>query len=104
MNDPCDQVSCCDVCGREGPTSVHASSLGPASMAFCGACLERKAEPLMMVATAIFFAKRHNDGDLSQLANVVSFVDGAYVDLDRVLKHCDELEVIVREEFFGPDD
>lgn len=41
----------CDVCGKEENIHVHASTMGPISLAYCTACLEAGLEPYnIMVA------------------------------------------------------
>lgn len=92
----------CDVCGAEGPAMVAASGLGPASFAYCPTCLDRNAEPFMMVATRVCFAGGPINGDLEELADVVTYADGRYLGLDAVLaRYDDELEAEIREMFFG---
>lgn len=92
----------CDICGATGPAMVAASGLGPASFAYCPTCIARHAEPFMMVATRVCFAGGPVNGNLEELADVVTYADGHYVGLDAVLaRYDDELEAEIREMFFG---
>jgi hypothetical protein len=93
--------SCCDVCGSERQTSVSASSLGPASFAYCTECAHRGAEPMMMVATAIFHLGGIEDTDLTELQDITTFAEGLYRDLDYVRQVYPKMEDTVRQAFFG---
>ena len=92
---------CCDVCGRDRPSKVAASTLGPVSLAYCNECVARSAEPLMMVATAIFTAGGPQESNLSELREVFTFDEGQYHSLDYVIKLYPDLESSVKEAFFG---
>lgn len=91
----------CEVCGMEGEAAVCASSLGPASFAYCDTCLRANAEPLMMIATRIFVSGGLKQADLSELAGVVTFSDGRYVGLDVAVDRYADVEAEIREAFFG---
>ena len=93
--------SYCDVCGRDRPSRVAGSTLGPASLAYCDECVARSAEPLMMVATAIFTAGGPKGSNLSELREVSTFDEGQYHSLDYVIKLYPDLESSVKEAFFG---
>lgn len=93
--------NCCDVCGRDRPSKLAASTLGPVSLAYCEECVARGAEPLMMVATAIFIAGGPDGGDLTGLREVVTFDEGHYHSLDYVVELYPDLEKSVTEAFFG---
>lgn len=99
-----EEVSCCDVCDRERQTKICASGLGPASFAYCSECVDNDAEPLMMVATAIFLRGGIEGTDLSELQDLVTFADGRYRDLDYVRQIYPDLEDTIREDFFGDFD
>ena len=96
-----DEQETCEVCGISGETTVAASSLGPASFAYCSTCIKANAEPLMMIATRIFVAGGLEDADLDNLADVVTFAGGRYAGLDTVVSRYDGLKDDIREAFFG---
>lgn len=91
----------CDVCGRTGGARVCASSLGPASFAYCSECLEQGAEPLLMVATAVFVAGGPTKFDPADYGVIRSFADGVYVGLEHILEIYPDLEEGIRDDFFG---
>lgn len=99
-----EEVSCCDVCDRERETEIFASGLGPASFASCSECAAKGAEPLMMVATAIFHLGGPEEADLTELEDSTTFAEGFYRDLDYVQQVYPELEDRVRQAFFGDFD
>lgn len=94
----------CDVCGREGPARLSASSLGPVSLCYCKECVDRNAEPLMMIGTAIFTRGGLEGLDKEGLSRFTTFDEGEYRDLDYVIGLYPELEPTIREEFFGEPD
>lgn len=49
----------CDVCNRERPVQVAASSLGAFSLAYCWECAIRYAEPIGYLAT--LYKELHGD-------------------------------------------
>lgn len=77
----------CNVCGRERPVTVHASSLGPASFARCDECIALGAEPFMMIATRFFVHGGVHEAGLAELKDAVTFFDGQCVGVDVVAEH-----------------
>jgi hypothetical protein len=96
-----EEVPCCDVCHRERETEVFASGLGPASFAYCNECVAKDAEPLMMVATAIFHLGGVENTDLTELQGITTFAEGLYRNLDYARQVYPDLEDTVRRVFFG---
>lgn len=94
----------CDVCGKIGDAKVFASSLGPASFAYCDECVTRGAEPLWMVATAIFKDGGLENFDSAGLSSIVTFSEGRYEDIDYVMNIYPQIEGDIRREFFGDAD
>lgn len=94
----------CDVCGREGPARLSASSLGPVSLCYCKECVDRNAEPLLLVGTAIFMRGGLESLDKEDLSSFTTFDDGEYRDLDYVIGLYPEMEGSIREAFFDEPD
>lgn len=94
----------CDVCGRKGPARLSASSLGPVTVCYCKECVDRNAEPLMMIGTAIFTRGGLESLDKEDLSSFTTFDAGEYRDLDYVIGLYPEMESSISEEFFGEPD
>jgi hypothetical protein len=92
---------CCDVCGTSGNIQVAGSGLGPASFGYCEECIARDAEPLEMIAAAIFTAGGLEVADFEELADISTFDDGQYRDLKYVIDLYPAMEGSIREAFFG---
>ncbi len=94
------EVTHCDVCGQTtNDIRVFASGLGPASFAYCAQCIERGAEPFMMVVARVYFAGGPHAYFEPHVSNAVTHDGVGYVGLRAVLERYDELHHIVRSAF-----